>query len=121
MIVPMTKNTRTSVASTCRYSAMPPHTPATTLFVVLRSRRVDMAHPFTQLMCRGDRERDDEAQRNDGLLHEVGDSAHRHREHREQTQSDDELIDSDRWQKHRERRPDRDRSDRSKTKSDGRA
>src|SRR2546426_6230257 len=99
MIEPITKKTRTSVASTCRYSAMPPQTPATTRFVVLRSRRVDMDHPFTQLVPRRDRERRDEAQRNDGLLHQVGDGARGHREHREQTQAEVERVHGERRQK----------------------
>jgi hypothetical protein len=36
---PATNTTRTSVASTARYSAIPPHTPAMTRLVLLRSRR----------------------------------------------------------------------------------
>src|SRR5437867_4091851 len=103
MIVPMTKNTRTSVASTCKYSAMPPQTPATTLFVVLRSRRVDMNHPFTQLVPRRDCERRDETQRNDGLLHQIGDRARGHREHREQTEAEVERVHGERRQKERDR------------------
>src|SRR6266699_2618368 len=104
MIEPITKKTRTSVASTCRYSAMPPHTPATTLFVLLRSRRVDMDHPFTQLVPGRDRERRDETQRNDGLLHQVGESARGHRDHREQSQCEVEEVRGEGREKDRDRR-----------------
>src|SRR6185503_20113369 len=61
----MTKNTRTSVASTWRYSAMPPQIPPTMRFVVLRSRRVCMC-TFPSLAKRvedRDAERRDEAER----------------------------------------------------------
>src|SRR5438105_13010456 len=102
MIEPITKKARTSVASTCRNSAMPPQTPATTLFVVLRSRRVDMDHPFTQLVPGRDRERRDETQRNDGLLHHVGDRARGHREHREKTQAEIERVHGERRKEDRD-------------------
>src|SRR5438093_7937519 len=65
----MTKKTRTSVGSTWRYSAMPPHTPPMTLFVVLRSRRVDMCTfpSLAEFIEDRDAERRDEAQRHGRL------------------------------------------------------
>src|SRR5919201_4320145 len=58
-IVARTKSTRTNVASTARYSANPPQTPAMTLFVVLRSRRVDDIRSLPPLsVLVGDREHD---------------------------------------------------------------
>src|SRR6185503_74950 len=71
----MTKNTRTSVASTWRYSAMPPQIPPTMRFVVLRSRRVCMC-TFPSLAKRvedRDAERRDEAERDRWLTQRLRD------------------------------------------------
>src|ERR1051325_11425089 len=70
----MTTKTRTSVASICRYSAMPPQTPAMTRLVVLRSRRVGMC-VFPSLKERVDdrhAERGEEAERDDRLGRDLG-------------------------------------------------
>src|ERR1700752_2026129 len=71
----MTKKTRTSVGSTCRYSAMPPHTPATTLFVALRSRRVgmDTFPSFAKFVRDRDAERGKEAEWDRGVGRDLGD------------------------------------------------
>src|SRR5438132_10620409 len=70
-IAKRTKNTRTSVASTCRYSAIPPHTPPMTLFVVLRSRRVDMS-TFPSFMEDRQRECGEQTDRDRRLGRDVG-------------------------------------------------
>src|SRR6202158_4789074 len=78
----MTKKTRTIVASIWRYSAIPPQTPATTLLVVLRSRRVCMCL-FPSIAKRvedGDAERREQAQRDRGLRREFGDRQEQRRD-----------------------------------------
>src|ERR1041385_539152 len=70
----MTMKMRTSVASICRYSAMPPQTPAMTRLVVLRSRRVGMC-VFPSLIERVDdrhAERGEETERDDRLCRDLG-------------------------------------------------
>src|SRR2546423_2557003 len=65
-----TNTTRTSVASTARYSAMPPHTPPITRLVLLRSRR-DFTNtlPSLRVLVRDrDRQRGDRRYRHGGLL-----------------------------------------------------
>ncbi len=67
-----TNTTRTRVASTARYSAMPPQTPPMTRLVVLRSRR-DFTNKLPSLRvleCDGDRQSGDRRDRNGGLLGE---------------------------------------------------
>src|SRR5205814_1703184 len=57
----ITNTTRTSVASTARYSAMPPQTPPMTRLVLLRSRRdfTDGLPSLRVLVCDGDRQSGD--------------------------------------------------------------
>src|SRR6266702_2732467 len=80
-----TNTTRTSVASTARYSAIPPHTPPITRLVLLRSRR-DFTNRLPSLrVLVGDRDRQcgDGRYRNGGLLGQGQKSARRDREARE--------------------------------------
>src|SRR6266550_5354261 len=65
-----TNATRTSVASTARYSAMPPQTPPMTLLVLLRSRRdfTDRLPSLRVLVCDRDSQRGERRDRNGGLL-----------------------------------------------------
>src|SRR2546428_11824994 len=77
-----TNTTRTSVASTARYSAMPPQTPPITRLVLLRSRR-----DFTEgllslrvLVGDRDRQRGDGRDRNGGLLGQGQEQARRDRD-----------------------------------------
>src|SRR6266850_6755982 len=71
----MTKNTRTSVGSTWRYSAMPPQTPPMTLFVVLRSRRVGICviPSLAKLVEDRDAERREQAERHHRLRRDLRD------------------------------------------------
>src|SRR5438093_4366141 len=78
--VPTTKTTRTNVASTARYSAMPPHTPAMTLFVVLRSSRaggIGKLPSLPVLVGGGEPQRRDRGDRDARLLRHAEDAVHR--------------------------------------------
>src|SRR6267378_1967834 len=81
------KSTRTAVGSTARYSAIPPHTPATTRFVVLRSNRaldIGWLLPRAVLVRDGEYERGEGRDRNGRLLHRSDRRLERHSNEREQ-------------------------------------
>src|SRR5438477_2683742 len=65
-----TNTTRTSVASTARYSAMPPQTPPMTRLVLLRSRLdfTDGLPSLRVLVCDRDRQRGERRDRDGGLF-----------------------------------------------------
>src|SRR6266542_4781631 len=104
-----TKNARTSVASSSRYSAIPPHTPAMTLLVVLRSRRDGMTGlpSLAQLEDDRDGERGEDARRHDGCLRRLDDARERHRDLRQRGERGVECVGEQRWREHGNDGPDR--------------
>src|SRR2546425_1414227 len=81
------KSTRPTVTSTARYSAIPPHTPATIRFVVLRSSRalgIGSLLPCAVLVRDGEHDRGEGRDRNGGLLHRSDRSLERNGDPRDQ-------------------------------------
>src|SRR2546426_8991502 len=104
------KSTRTTVGSTARYSAIPPHTPATIRFVVLRSsRELDIGSLLPGAVLLRDRECDRGEGRdgNGRLLHRSDRRLEGHGDRRDEGDRRSEGIARD----DRRERPDRDRTD----------
>src|SRR5256885_3563667 len=103
--VARTKNTRTRVGSTARYSASPPHTPAMTRLLWLRSSRREDMETFPSLaefVGDGHREAGDRGDRHRRLLELTDHAVHRNGDPRREGDGPGEPFGEERRRKHRE-------------------